>query len=164
MSAKIPCWKKNFFFLVSFIEPLKEALMHHSLSRWTFVLLLVFLAVTVCLGIALAQIAAQAAIEAQTTPTPLPRMENVMQITPDPNAPTPEPMLRSGMQGEEITRLQLRLQELGYYAGIVDGQFGPGTKEAVILFQQTNHLEADGVVGPATRDLLYSGQAFKYTP
>ena len=148
--------------------------MRHSLSRWTFLLLLVLLVVTVCLGIALAQIVsakysnngntAQASIEAQTTPTPLPRMENVMQITPDPNAPTPEPMLRSGMQGEEIIRLQQRLQELGYYSGVVDGQFGPGTREAVYLFQQVNHLEADGVVGPATRDLLYSGQAFKYTP
>ena len=86
--------------------------MRNSLSRWTFLLLLALLAVTVCLGIALAQIAAQASLEAQTTPTPLPRMENVMQITPDPNAPTPEPVLRAGMQGEEISRLQLRLQEL----------------------------------------------------
>ena len=43
--------------------------------------------------------------------------------------------------------MQERLQELGYYQGEVDGQFGPGTKEAVIAFQKMNGLDADGLAG-----------------
>lgn len=138
--------------------------MKTGLSRAGMVLLALLFALTLYLGILLYETARQAMIEAATTPTPLPVMTNVMAVTPDPSAPTPEPLLRTGMIGDEVTRLQMRLAELGYYTGVVDGQFGPGTRDAVFLFQQTNHLEPDGVVGPATRDLLYSGQAFKYTP
>lgn len=138
--------------------------MKTGLSRVTLALVIVLLIVTLCLGVALKQLVDQALIEARTTPTPLPVMPNVMAVTPDPNAPTPEPLLRTGTLGDEVTKLQRRLQELNYYHGLVDGQFGPGTKEAVILFQQAHGLTADGVVGPATKELLYSGQAFRYTP
>lgn len=61
--------------------------------------------------------------------------------------------------GESVTQLQTRLKELGYYTGTVDGQFGPGTRTAVTLFQQQNGLTADGIVGPATSELLYSADA-----
>ena len=138
--------------------------MRNGLWKAGLGLLIVLAIIAVFRGAALWQLMDHALVEARTTPTPLPRMTNVMAVTPDPNAPTPEPLLRTGMLGDEVTKLQRRLFELNYYHGVIDGQFGPGTKEAVILFQQTNHLEADGVVGPATRDLLYSGQAFKYTP
>lgn len=138
--------------------------MKNGLSQAGVILLAVLLVITVMLGFALAQITSQAAQEARTTPTPVPVMENVLKVTPDPNAPTPEPLLRTGVQGEEVTQLQQRLQELNYYSGEIDGQFGPGTKEAVIRFQQVHSLEADGVVGPATKELLYSGQALKYAP
>ena len=94
-----------------------------------------------------------------TTPTPLPAFGNVMQVTPDPSAPTPEPVMRSGSMGEGVSKLQQRLKELGYYTGTVDGQFGPGTRTAVTAFQQHNGLTADGIVGPATTEILYSDQA-----
>ncbi len=93
------------------------------------------------------------------TPTPLPGYGNVMQVTIDPNAPTPAPVLRSGMQGESVWQLQERLQALGYYKSAVDGQFGAGTQSAVVLFQQQHGLEADGMVGPATSAMLYSENA-----
>ncbi len=93
------------------------------------------------------------------TPTPLPPYGNVMLVTIDPSAPTPAPVLRSGMQGESVWRLQERLQSLGYYTGGLDGQFGPGTQSAVVLFQQQHGLDADGMVGPATSDMLYSDAA-----
>jgi len=136
--------------------------MRTGFSKAGLVLLILMFIVALCLGAALWQIASQALIEARTTPTPLPQMTNVMAVTPDPNAPTPEPLLRTGMLGDEVTKLQRRLFELNYYHDLIDGQFGPGTRDAVILFQQKHGLEADGVVGPATKELLYSGQAFKY--
>ncbi|MBQ8536649.1 MAG: peptidoglycan-binding protein [Clostridia bacterium] len=136
--------------------------MKTGLSRITLALLIVLLIVTLGLGAALVQIVNQAIIEARTTPTPLPVMPNVLAVTPDPNAPTQEPLLRTGTLGDEVTKLQRRLAELGYYVGLVEGQFVPGNKEAVILFQQAHGLTADGVVGPATKELLYSGQAFRY--
>lgn len=136
--------------------------MRNGLWKAGLSLLIVLGVVALLLGASLWQLVNQALVEAATTPTPLPRMTHVMAVTPDPNLPTPEPMLRTGMLGDEVTRLQRRLFELNYYHGLIDGQFGPGTKDAVVLFQQKHGLDADGVVGPATRDLLYSGQAFKY--
>ena len=93
------------------------------------------------------------------TPTPLPAFGSVFQVTPDPSAPTAEPVIRSGAMGDQVVQLQNRLKELGYYTDTVDGQFGPGTRTAVTLFQQQNNLQADGIVGPETSQLLYSADA-----
>ncbi len=93
------------------------------------------------------------------TPTPLPQYGSVLKVTPDPSAPTAEPVIRSGAMGESVAKLQTRLKELGYYTGTVDSQFGPGTRAAVTAFQQQNGLTADGIVGPATSEILYSDAA-----
>ena len=98
--------------------------------------------------------------EMSLTPTPLPEVpENVMAVTPDPAAPTPEPILRTGSRGQEVKDLQSRLQALGYYSDEIDGQFGAMTKEAVIDFQKANGLDADGMVGTETKNVLYSVDA-----
>ena len=98
--------------------------------------------------------------EMSLTPTPLPEIPgNVMAVTPDPLAPTPEPVLRTGSMGEEVKTLQGRLHDLGYYTDEIDGQFGAGTKAAVIDFQQANGLAADGMVGAETKAVLFSPQA-----
>ena len=98
--------------------------------------------------------------EKSLTPTPLPDVPaNVMAVTPDPAVPTREPVLRTGSRGDEVKTLQSRLQELGYYADEIDGQFGAATKSAVIEFQKTNGLDADGMVGTETKALLYSAEA-----
>ena len=98
--------------------------------------------------------------EMSLTPTPIPEMpKNVMAVTPDPAAATPEPVLRTGSRGQEVKDLQSRLYTLGYYAGGFDGQFGPETKAAVIEFQKANGLDADGMAGSETRELLFSAQA-----
>ena len=55
-----------------------------------------------------------------------------------------------GSKGAEVTQIQTKLKNWGYYQGNVDGLFGEGTKNAVILFQKKNGLTADGVVGNAT--------------
>ncbi len=71
--------------------------------------------------------------------------------TPAPQTTTVAfPVLRAGMQGPAVTKLQERLQALGFLQGAVDGVFGPATQAAVIAAQQEFQLEPDGVVGPAT--------------
>ena len=98
--------------------------------------------------------------EKSLTPTPLPDIPaNVMEVTPDPAGPTPEPVLRTGSRGEDVKTLQGRLLDLGYYTDEIDGQFGAATKAAVIDFQRANGLDADGMVGSETKALLYSVEA-----
>lgn len=98
--------------------------------------------------------------EMSLTPTPLPpKADSVMAVTPDPSAPTPAPVLRSGSQGEAVIQLQSRLKALGYYTGEIDGQFGAGTREAVTAFQKNNGLEADGQAGAETGMVLFSAEA-----
>lgn len=63
--------------------------------------------------------------------------------------------LRRGSSGEAVTKLQNRLNELGYNCGTPDGAFGPATQNAVAKFQADNGLVADGIVGPSTFDALY---------
>ena len=95
------------------------------------------------------------------TPTPVPGYGNVMQVTPDPGAPTAEPVIRTGTTGDSVLEMQTRLAELGYYKGELDGQFGPATKAAVTLFQEQHGLTVDGLFGPNTSAVLYSDQAHK---
>lgn len=105
--------------------------------------------------------------EAAVTPVPTPTVRPVL-VTQDPARITPVPTptivptpaaLRSGSAGEEVTRMQQKLKELGFYSGSVDGQFGNGTQQAVKLFQRQHGLEADGIAGPKTLEMLYSGNA-----
>lgn len=64
-------------------------------------------------------------------------------------APAPT-LLKQGMSGDEIYKLQAKLLEFGYYQDTPDGTFGAMTREAVSEFQADVGLEADGVAGPAT--------------
>ena len=75
-------------------------------------------------------------------------------------APAPTPgNLAKGSKGEPVERLQTRLQELGYYTGAIDGDFGGGTQRAVEVFQRQNGLDADGIAGQKTLAALYSDAA-----
>ena len=77
-------------------------------------------------------------------------------------AATPAPKmhtLKSGSKGEEVTRLQERLAELGYYTLEPDGTYNAETKAAVKTFQDANGLKSDGVAGTKTLTLLYSEEA-----
>ena len=58
--------------------------------------------------------------------------------------------VQEGDRGAEVTAVQQRLQELGYFPANITGFFGPVTKQAVIQFQQAKGLEPDGIVGTNT--------------
>jgi peptidoglycan L-alanyl-D-glutamate endopeptidase CwlK len=58
--------------------------------------------------------------------------------------------LRRGATGVEVAKLQTRLKERGFDPGSIDGDFGGGTEAAVLAFQKSEGLVADGVVGART--------------
>jgi len=62
--------------------------------------------------------------------------------------------LRRGSRGDDVTTLQKKLRNWGYYSGTVDGIFGGQTEEAVKYFQRKNGLTPDGIVGQATAKAL----------
>jgi hypothetical protein len=62
--------------------------------------------------------------------------------------------LRQGSKGFAVQQLQKALGELGYFAGKVDGDFGPRTRAAVMAFQADNHLISDGIFGPVSEEAL----------
>lgn len=66
------------------------------------------------------------------------------------DAPIELPILRQGITGPAVARVQETLRVRGFYDGEIDGIFGPGTEAAVKDFQASVQLAADGVVGPAT--------------
>ena len=89
------------------------------------------------------------------TPSPVP---------PPTPIPTPEPFVYSrkldyGSSGTLVEKLQARLLELGFYQAKVSGGYYEVTKKAVRAFQSHNGLEADGVAGRQTQELLFSADA-----
>lgn len=59
-------------------------------------------------------------------------------------------VLEDGSKGADVVKLQNRLKSVGFNPGKLDGDFGPATKAAVIAFQKSQGLLADGVAGPRT--------------
>jgi len=51
-------------------------------------------------------------------------------------------------------KIQRALKSAGVYTGPVDGKIGQGTKEAIIEFQKSHGLKADGVLGRKTWEEL----------
>lgn len=114
------------------------------------------------------------------TPTPAPALTPTP--TPTPTAPpssaksasrTAAPLataltqknvtvMRKGVKGEAVKQVQLRLAELGYYAGAIDGVYDQDDIEAVKTFQKKNSLDVDGVAGLQTQVLLFSGKALPF--
>lgn len=61
--------------------------------------------------------------------------------------------LKPGMEGQDVRELQGRLNDLGYNLA-VDGIYGDSTEQAVTELQQAKNINADGIAGQATLQIL----------
>ena len=64
------------------------------------------------------------------------------------------PSLRLNSAGPDVVALQHALAAAGFAPGDFDGVFGGGTEAALIAFQRSEGLVADGVAGPKTAKAL----------
>src|SRR5215470_877353 len=62
--------------------------------------------------------------------------------------------LKTGDVGQDVEVAQQKLVEHGFPPGALDGDFGVGTQAAVLGFQRSEKLVADGVIGPRTAAAL----------
>jgi peptidoglycan hydrolase-like protein with peptidoglycan-binding domain len=65
-----------------------------------------------------------------------------------------EPVLKKGSKGLPVRRLQSRMTAYNYDTGGVDGRFGAKTEKAVRELQEQAALDVDGIVGPATWEVV----------
>ncbi len=73
--------------------------------------------------------------------------------TPPPPAGGSWPVVQQGQTGHAVTAVQYLLDAHGATL-TVDGDFGAGTRSAVVAFQSSKGLTADGIVGPNTWQAL----------
>ncbi len=101
---------------------------------------------------------------ATPAPTPSPQATHTATPAGGEASPTPAPtvaytkQLKRGSSGENVTLLQAKLFELGYYMDEITGTYSNETREAVIAFQKTNSLPADGVTGEKTWNMVFNNQ------
>ena len=68
-------------------------------------------------------------------------------------------LLANGDDGDDVTRLQERLKELGYFDQKATGKFRAKTAQAVKDFQKTNGMDITGQADVETQRLLFGGNA-----
>jgi uncharacterized protein YgiM (DUF1202 family) len=72
-------------------------------------------------------------------------------------------LLKQGMSGAEVSKMQKKLRDRGFFAGSITGYFGDQTVEAIKAFQGKAKMHADGVAGEKTLEVLYSDNDIKTT-
>jgi len=72
--------------------------------------------------------------------------------------------LKKGDSGKDVSRLQTRLSELGYYWGKISGDYLDGTTAAIGNFQEDNGLAKTGRADVMTLIKLYSDDIVMPTP
>ncbi|MEH2057551.1 MAG: peptidoglycan-binding protein [Nostoc sp.] len=70
-------------------------------------------------------------------------------------------VLRYGSRKSDVQKLQTQLKQLGYYSGVIDGQYNVSTEIAVAKFQKAKGLKVDGLTGLTTRERLQAAVAAK---
>ena len=86
------------------------------------------------------------------TPEPTPEPEYLSGGMP----PMPLEKMQKGSKGEDVYWLQMKLKELGYYAGTVTGGYYSGTYDAVKAYQKANGLSVTGEANVRTLEHLYA--------
>lgn len=137
-------------------------------------------------------IATPQAVVTQAPPPPVSEVPTQPPATPVPTA-TPEPLpaatakpgassspvpqkesafdenpirgnIRYGTSGKSVRYLQQRLKELDYFSGTIDGDYGPETLRAIMLFQHAMGYKEQGYLYSDVLDALFSEQAIPYNP
>lgn len=83
-------------------------------------------------------------------------------VPPEPPEPPP---LTMGMRGDKVRVVQKLLADGGFYAGNIDGVYGPITANAVKAFQRSTSLEITGTVDRQTFTYLEraTGEPSRYS-
>lgn len=71
--------------------------------------------------------------------------------------PQEQPTITIGARGDQVRIVQKYLADGGFYAGEIDGIFGPVTAKAVKDFQRSSYLPVNGIVDKET--FIYLGRA-----
>jgi peptidoglycan hydrolase-like protein with peptidoglycan-binding domain len=69
------------------------------------------------------------------------------------------PVIFEGSNGPTVTRLQQRLQQLGYFNANPTGNFGTITRDAVMAFQRNYGIPANGIANQQTWNALMGSQS-----
>ena len=70
--------------------------------------------------------------------------------------PYPGTLFKEGANGTHVKHIQMQLNLVSAAGLIVDGEFGPLTRQAVVDFQNAQRIAADGTVGPITWKRLFT--------
>ncbi|MDJ0674666.1 MAG: peptidoglycan-binding protein [Calothrix sp. MO_167.B42] len=73
-------------------------------------------------------------------------------------------LLQVGSSGDRVIQLQQNLQRLGFYRGVITGNFQNETTAAVMEFQQSQGLVADGIVGRRTQTAIQRQISVGFNP
>jgi peptidoglycan hydrolase-like protein with peptidoglycan-binding domain len=90
------------------------------------------------------------AVSTSTTQAPTTTSTTVAPTTTTTAPAAADGVLEAGERGPEVSAIQARLGELGYWLGTADGTYGQLTRQAVLAFQKAQGLGRDGAAGPAT--------------
>ncbi len=93
------------------------------------------------------------------TPTPTPPPAPEISTTYPPVTEDNVTVVKKGVTGDAVKRLQTRLTELGYYNARKDGICRDDDVAAIRAFQRKNGLDVDGVAGYATQSILFTNLA-----
>jgi hypothetical protein len=74
-------------------------------------------------------------------------------------SPSPSELLGLGSEGDAVRDLQTTLNQLGYYYGAINGEFGKETQTALLTFQKESGLVATGELDDPTRARLQQARA-----
>ena len=90
----------------------------------------------------------------------IPSGQTPADVTP---APQTNRLLKRGMNGDDVLKMQQILIAIGYSCGKygADGDFGNATEKALKQFQKDKNLEVDGIYGPKSKSALETTYASK---